>query len=328
MHRFIRYLLALTAALALQTQPITTAHAQPTYPTKPLRMVVGYLPGGAADNVARLVANKLGTELGQQVIVDNKPGAGSTLGTAAVAKSAPDGYTLLMGSTTGISSAPHLYKNLPYDPRRDLVPVALVAQMPQVLVVHPSVPATDLRGLVEWIKKGGTPVNYASFGNGTSAHLTMELLKNAAGLDLRHIPYKGSSAALTDVIGGQVLVAMDTFQATQPFVQAGKLRAIAMSGKARSSLAPQLPTFAELGYPAMTLGLWFGVFAPADTPRPIVDALTDALTRLMQTPGMRAQLAQQGAEPMLLTGVAARDFLGTDRAQWAEAARVSGARLD
>jgi tripartite-type tricarboxylate transporter receptor subunit TctC len=328
MHRFIKYLLSALAALALQIQLTAVALGQPAYPTKPIRMIVGYLPGGAADNLARLVANKLGAELGQPVIVDNKSGAGSTLGTAAVAKSAPDGHTLLMGSTTGISSAPHLYKNLGYDPRRDLVPVALVAQMPQVLVVNPSVPATDLRGLIEWIKKGGTPVNYASFGNGTSAHLTMELLKNATGLDLRHIPYKGSSAALTDVIGGEVLVAMDTFQATQPHVQAGKLRAIAMSGKARSSLAPQLPTFAELGYPAMTLGLWFGVFVPAGTPGAIVDKLTDAITRLMQAPGMQAQLARQGAEPMVLTGTAARDFLDKDRAQWAEAARISGARLD
>lgn len=314
-----------TATLLLLIGP---CFAQDAYPTKPVRMVVGYPPGGATDGAARIVANKLGPVLGQPVVMDNKPGVGSTLGTAAVAHAAPDGYTLLMGNTTAMSIAPHLYKKLGYDPRRDLVPVALIGRVPLVLFVHPSVPATDLKGLVELLKKSAGKYDYATFGNGSSAHLTMEMLKGSAGVDIRHVPYKGSSAAINDVLGGQVPLAMDTMQSTQQHFVAGKLRPIAMSGEERSTLAPELPTFAELGYPKMTLSPWYGVFVPAGTPGAIVEQLASAISRSMRTSDMQAQLATQGAELMVLTGAAARDFLDEDDARWAEAARISGAQLD
>ena len=327
MNRTLRFLIVATIASTLLTL-LAPALAQLAYPTKPIRMVVGFPPGGAADVAARLVANKLGPVLRQPVIIDNKAGVGSTLGAAAAAQSAPDGYTLLMGNTTAISIAPHLYKKLAYDPHRDLVPVALIGRVPLVLFVHPSMPATDLEGLIALLKKSGGAYNYATFGNGSSAHLAMEMLKQSAGVDITHVPYKGSASAINAALGGQVRVAMDTMQTTQPHFLAGKLRPIAMSGEARSSLAPELPTFAELGYPKMTLSGWYGVFAPAGTPAAIVEQLASAISRTVRTPDMQAQLAAQGAELMVLTGAAVRDFLDKDAARWAEAARISGVRLD
>jgi tripartite-type tricarboxylate transporter receptor subunit TctC len=327
MNQALKFLIVVTVASTLLLR-FAPCFAQDAYPTRPIRMVVGYPPGGATDVAGRLVANKIAPLLGQPVVMDNKPGVGSTLGTLAVAQAAPDGYTLLMGNTTALSIAPHLYKKLGYEPRRDLVPVALIGRVPLVLFVHPSVPATDLQGLVALLKKNPGKYDYATFGNGSSAHLTMEMLKLSADVDVRHVPYKGSSAALNDVLGGQVLLAIDTFQSAQPHFLAGKLRPIAMSGEARSSLAPQLPTFAELGYPKMTLSPWYGVFVPAGTPSAIVEKLASAISRSMRTSDMQAQLATQGAELMVLMGASARDFLDKDDARWAEAARISGAQLD
>ena len=327
MNKSLKFLILATAASTLLLL-FGPCFAQDAYPTKPIRMVVGYPAGGATDVTGRLVANKIAPLLGQPVVMDNKPGVGSTLGTLAVAQAAPDGYTLLMGNTTAMSIAPHLYKKLGYEPRRDLLPVALVGRVPLVLFVHPSVPATDLKSLIELLKKNPGKYDYATFGNGSSAHLTMEMLKLSADVDVRHIPYKGSSAAINDVLGGQVLMAMDTLQSAQPHFLAGKLRPIAMSGEARSSLAPQLPTFAELGYPKMTLSPWYGVFVPTGTPGAIVEQLASAISRTMRTSDMQAQLATQGAELMVLTGADARTFLDKDDVRWAEAARISGAQLD
>lgn len=326
MNRTFRFLV-LTAAASALLLAFGPSRAQTAYPIRPIRMVVGYPLGSPIDGSARLVATRLGAVLGQPVVVDNKAGFG-TLGTAAAARAAHDGYTLLMGSTTAMTIAPHLYAKLPYDPRRELVPVALVGRLPQVLVVNPAVPAADFKSLVELLKKSGGTLDYATFGNGSSSHLTMELLKKAARIDLRHIPYKSSVAAISDVVGGQVPLGMDVLQSARPHIESGRLRAVAISAEARSTMAPELPTLAELGYPGITLSPWVGVFAPAGTPDAIVQRLAQALTEVMAAPDMQAQLARQGAEPMLLTGPAARAFLDRDGARWAEAARVSGVRLE
>ncbi len=328
MNHSIRYLLLLFVAASLQVVFHPCRAQASAYPAKPIRLVVGYPPGGATDGAARLIAGKLGAALGQPVVIDNKPGAASSVGAAAVAQAAPDGYTLLMGSVTAISIAPHVYRKPVYDPRRDFVPVALVGRVPQVLVVNPSVPATDLKQLIELVRKGGGSFDYASFGAGSSAHLTMEMLKKSAQLDMTHVPYKGSGAALTDVIGGQVPMAMDTLQSTQSFIRSGKLRAIATSAEQRTILAPDLPTFSELGYPELTLSPWYGVFAPAATPPAIVEQLAAAITRATDSPELRSKFAGLGIEPIRLTGSAARSFLEEEHERWGEADRVSGAYLD
>ncbi|MGO4396317.1 Bug family tripartite tricarboxylate transporter substrate binding protein [Variovorax sp. M-6] len=327
MNRTLRFRILAAMALAPWATLASSALAEPVYPIRPIRMVVGYPLGSPIDGSARLVAERLGAALGQPVIVDNKAGFG-TLGTAAAARAAHDGYTLLMGSTTAMAIAPRLYSKLPYDPRRDLVPVALLGRLPQVLVVNPAVPAADLKSLVELMKKSGGTFDYATFGNGSSSHLTMELLKQAARVDLRHIPYKSSVAAISDVIGGQVPLGMDVLQSARPHIESGRLHALAISAEARSSVAPDLPTLAELGYPGITLSLWVGVFAPAGTPDAIVQRLAGALKGVMDAPDMQAQLAKHGAEPMFVSGPAAGAFLDRDGARWAEAARVSGVRLD
>jgi tripartite-type tricarboxylate transporter receptor subunit TctC len=319
---------SLIALAVLPALPHDSRAQSSTYPDRPIRVVVASTPGGATDGAARLLAARLSAEFGQPVVIDNRPGAGGTVGTAAAAQATPDGYTLLMGATTSMSIAPYLYRKLPYDPRRDFVPVALVGRVPQVLVVNPSVPATDLQALIALVKKGGGSIDYATFATGSSAHLTVELLKKAAQLEMTHVPYKGSGAALTGLIGGQVPIAMDTLQSVQPLVRSGKLRAIATSAEQRTSLAPELPTFAELGYPALTLSPWYGVFAPAGTPDYIVERLAAAVLRAMGASDMREKLANLGAEPMLLTGPAAHAFLDREAGRWAEAARISGAQLD
>lgn len=325
MSRTSRFLILATIA-ATSLGGAIEASAQPAYPTRPIRMVVGYPLGSPIDGSARLVAERLGAVLGQPVVVDNKAGFG-TLGTAAAVRAAPDGYTLLMGSTTAISIAPHLYDKLPYAPRRDLVPVALVARLPQVLVANPAVPARDLQSLVQLMKTSGGSFDYATFGNGSSSHLTMELWKKVAGVDLRHIPHVSSTAAITDVIGGRVPLGMDTLQSVRLHIESGRLRGLAVSADARAAIAPDLPTFAELGYPTVALSLWVGVLAPNGTPDAIVKQLAGALAAVMAAPDMRGQLAKYGAEPLSLTGPGALAELDRESARWAEAARVSGVRL-
>lgn len=320
------FILVSTASMLLTA--FTSSLAQAVYPVKPVRLLVGYPPGGVTDGTARLVGTRLAIAVGQPIIIENKPGAGGTLATAAVAQAAPDGYTLLMGSTSSVSIAPYIYKKLSYEPRRDLVPVVIVARIPQVLVVNPTVPASDFKSLIALLKKSDGKYDYASFGNGSSPHLTMELMKKATGLHIAHVPYKGNAAASTDVIAGQVPMMLDTLAQSLPHIQAGKLRALAITTEARFALAPDVPTFAELGYPQLTLSPWYGVFAPAGTPPEIVESLATEIERTMNTPDTRALMLKQGAELMLLAGKAAHAFLDKESQQWADAARISGARID
>jgi tripartite-type tricarboxylate transporter receptor subunit TctC len=328
MHHTRRFLILGVIVSSALAASLPSAAQQPSWPAKPIRLLVAFPPGGGGDVTARLVANKLGNALGQPVLVENRPGAGGTVGTAEAARAAPDGHTLLLGSASTISIAPHVYTKLTYRPRRDFVPVTLVQQGSQLLAVNPSVPAKDLETLVEVLKASNGSFNYASYGTGTSSHLAMEMFKRAAGVEINHVPYKGSGPAVTDLIGGQIPVGMSTFEGIDPHVRTGKLRALAITSPVRSTLAPDVPTFAELGYPALTLSPWYGVFAPAGTPDAVVQKLAAEIRNVVDTPDTRAQFAQLGAEVMLLDGQDARTFLAKDDAHWAEAARLSGAVLD
>jgi tripartite-type tricarboxylate transporter receptor subunit TctC len=273
-----------------------TAHAQ-SYPTRPVKLVVGFEPGGNTDTVARIVAQKLSERLGQQVIVENKLGAAGTIGTYEVARAAPDGYTLTMGTTTTHAIAPAAYTKLPYDPIADFEPIALVAIAPYMLVVNPTFPAKDLKEFISAVKSQPGKYNYGSAGQATTTHLVMATLANRAGLDMVHIPFKGNAPATTAVLGGQVEVLFGALPPLLPHVAAGKLRALAISSGKRSPSAPEVPTVAESGFPGYDMALWLGFFAPKGTPSAIVKRLESDLLQVARSPELKAMLEKQGLEP-------------------------------
>lgn len=317
-----------TAAIVAGLALCSGAMAQ-TYPTKPIRLVVGYTPGGATDGVARVIAAKLGPALGQSVVVENKAGGGGTIGTGQVAQAKADGYTLLLGTSSSISIAPFVYKTLSYNVQRDFVPITLVATVPQVLVMHPGFVRGGLPAVVQLAKKEPGKHAYGSVGNGSSTHLAMEMFKQKAGIDITHVPYKGSAPAETDLIGGQIPLALDTLQGALPYIRSGKSQALAISTAKRSRLAPEIPTFTELGYPGVSnLSAWYGIMAPANLPAPIAEKLAAEIEKIVRSPDTQAQLLQLGAEPTPLSGAAFAKFLDAERKRWGEAARVSGAQID
>ncbi|HEX4328070.1 MAG TPA: tripartite tricarboxylate transporter substrate binding protein, partial [Burkholderiales bacterium] len=244
------------------------------FPAHPVRIVVPFPAGGATDIAARLLAERMAADWKQPVTVDNRPGAGGNIGSDIVAKSAPDGYNLIMGVTGSHAINISLYARMPYDPVKDFEAISQVAVVPNVVVVHPSVPAASLAAFVALAKKEPGKLNYASLGNGTAAHLTMEMFKIAAGIDLTHIPYKGSAPAVADLLAGQVQAMIDGLPSALPHVQAGKLRALAVTSAKRSPAAPDLPTIAESGYPGFSADAWSGLFAPKGTPKAIVDKIS------------------------------------------------------
>ena len=263
---------ALVAALIA---PIADAHAAATssgeaYPTKPIRLIVAFPPGGSTDIIARLVGQKLGESLGQQVVIDNRGGAGGTIGTEIAARAAPDGYTLTMGTTSTHVIAAGVYSKLKYDPLKDFAPLTLVASTPYLLVVNPQVKANTLKEFVALAKSQPGKLNYASAGTGTTTHLAMEMLKTAAAIDAVHVPYNGNGPANTATIGGQVQALFGSMPAVLPQAKAGRLRPLAVGTAKRSPALPDVPTVAESGYPGFEVSLWLGFFAPAATPRPIV----------------------------------------------------------
>jgi tripartite-type tricarboxylate transporter receptor subunit TctC len=286
---------------------------------------VGFPPGGINDIVARVVGQKLTESLGQPVIVENRSGAGGTIGADAVAKAKPDGYTLLLGSVSNISMAPSQYKSLPYEPVKDFTPVALLAAAPNVLVVNPSFPVNSVKDLIALAKQKPGEISYASAGNGTSNHLTVELLKVLANIDLVHIPYKGDSPGITDVISGQVPMMFPTLPVALPQIKAGKLRAIAVSSSKRTALAPGIPTVAESGgLPDFAVSVWVGILAPAGTPKDIVDRLSGELTRIVQMPDVKDKLASLGAEPQPEDSAAFASYIRSETAKWSKVAKSAG----
>jgi tripartite-type tricarboxylate transporter receptor subunit TctC len=289
----IQYLAAGLAA-AFLAQP---ALAQ-SYPSRPIRLIVPFAAGGGNDNVARLVGKRLGEGLGQPVVVDNHPGAGGVLGAEAAAKSPPDGYTLFLGGVGSHAINPNLMKNLPYDPIRDFAPVELLAQAPLVLVVHPSVPARSLAEFVAYARAHPGKLNFASNGNGSSSQLAAVMFESMAGIDMVHVPYKGLSPALTDLLSGQVQLMFSSVVAILPHIKAGKVRALAVTGTKRLASTPRLPTIAESGFPGYEASSWYGILAPAGTPRDIVTKLNAELSKALSQPEVRNSLLAEGAEPV------------------------------
>src|SRR3989449_2717224 len=266
------------------------------YPSKPVRMVVGFPPGGGTDVVARILQPRLGELLSQPIVIENRPGATGTVAAGQVAKSAPDGYTIMMGHVSVNAIAPSLFANLPYDVNRDFAPIALAAAVPHLVVVHPSVPVKSLKDLVAYLKAQPGKLTFPSAGNGSMPHLAGEVFQSLAGVKLVHVPYKGSGQSMQDLLGGQHLVAFDTMPASAPHVRSGKLRALAVSSAGRLPAFPDVPTAEEAGLPGYRITTWYGVFAPAGTPAAIVHRLHADTVRAMQSPETRSKLEGVGAD--------------------------------
>ena len=319
---------ALLAAVACVVCASAAAQGVADFPKRPLRMVVPYPPGGSTDIVGRIIAAKLGDGLGQQVIVDNRAGAGGNVGTDAVAKSAPDGYTLLMSSVTTLAIGASLYARLPYDLNRDLEPVALVGSVPFVLLVNPAVPAKSIRDLMALAREKPGQINFGSAGTGTSAHFAGEMFKSLAAIDIVHVPYKGNAPAIADLIGGQIQMMFDFLPSAVPFIKSGKVRALAITPTRRSAALPEIPTIAESGIPAYDVLSYFGVLAPSKTPAPIVARLHAEINRIASLPDVRERYAREGVEPANDTQEHFRTYLSAEVAKWAKVVRDTGVRAE
>jgi tripartite-type tricarboxylate transporter receptor subunit TctC len=295
---------------------------------KQIRMIVPFPAGGPTDIVARPLAQMLGDALKAVMLVDNRGGAGGSLGADAVAKSAPDGQTLLMATVGTHAINPALYKNLSYDAEKDFAPIALVAMAPVAIVVHPSQPVASLAELVDLAKRMPGKLNYGSAGVGTPGHLTAEMFKAAAGIDIQHIPYKGSAPAVTDLLGSQIQIMFDPLQSVLSNVVAGKLRALAISSKARSSVQPNVPTIAESGYAGFETTAWWGVFAPAGLPDALAAMLATDVEAIVGSEAFRRQLEPLGVVPTVLSRKAFAEFQHSELTKWAKAVRDGGVRID
>jgi len=307
---FAGLVLALVAGAVLAQQ----------WPSKPIKWVVPFAPGGTTDILARTIGEKLSVTLGQPIIVDNKPGAGGGVGADQVAKSPADGYTIMGGTISTHAINASLYSNLPYDPVRDFAPITLIVRVPNMLVVNPELPAKDVRELIALLKASPGKYSFASSGNGTSQHLSGELFKTMTGVEMQHIPYRGSPPALADVVGGQVAMTFDNITTAWPLVKGGKLRALAVTTAKRSPIAPDVPTLAESGLPGYEIGSWQGVFAPAGVSTEIV--------RIINAPDVRQKLMDMGAEPAPNTPEEFAAMVKAEVAKWADVVRKSGAKVD
>ena len=295
-----------------------------SYPHKPVRFIVPFAPGGGTDIIARIIGQKLSESWGQPVIIDNRPGAGSTVGTALAVKAPADGYTLVMSSIS-LAFDTTIYKDLPYDPRRDLAAVSRVATQPNILAVHPSLPVKSLADLLAHARAKPGAINYASGGNGSGPHLATELLKMLAGINLTHVAYKGTGPALNDLLGGQVQMMIAVMVSTLPHLASGKLRGIAVTGATRSSSAPDIPTIAESGVPNYEFNTWYGIQVPAATPRPIVIQLNADVLRALQGADVRARFAAGGLEPLPSTPEQFNAMVRAEISKWTKVAAAIGA---
>ena len=324
----LRTLGVFCSVVAALVAPIAFAQGAASYPTKPVRLVVPFPAGGTTDILARAVAQQLSVGWGQQVIVDNRPGAGGNIGSELVAKAAPDGYTLLMGTVGTHAINPSLYAKMPYDHVKDFTPVVLVAGVPNVLVVNPSLPVHSVPELIAYAKANPGKLNFASSGNGTSIHLSGELFRTMTGVDMTHVPYKGSAPALTDLIGGQVQLMFDNLPSSLQFIRTGKLRALAVTSAARSTALPELPTLAEAGLPGFEASSWFGILAPAGTPKDIVAKINAAVGSWLASPEAKEKLLAQGAIAAGGSPDAFVKHIDAETAKWAKVVKASGAHID
>jgi tripartite-type tricarboxylate transporter receptor subunit TctC len=315
----------LTCALALTTLLPAFAGAQSTdYPTRPVRVLVAYPPGGSTDIAARLVSEKLAQALGQPVVVENKPGAGGTIGGQQVANAEADGYTLLFGSAAELSVAPVTMKNVPFETLRHFQPITLVGRVPFLLLTSSSAPPKNLKEFIAWIESQKGSASYSSFGNNTTNHLGGEAFKAAAGIDVTHVPYRGSAQSLTDVVSGQVQYTLDTVTAALPQVQGGRLRAIAITTPERLAALPEVPTASESGLPGFTAGTWFGVLAPAGTPQPVVDKLNREIVKVLALPEIQQAFLERGIQPVGNSPAEFGDFIRAEIERWTALAKRIG----
>jgi tripartite-type tricarboxylate transporter receptor subunit TctC len=314
------------AALALLAAPL--AFGAVPYPSKPIHFVVPYPAGGPLDTVARLLGAKVSESVKQPVIVENTPGAGGNIGADLVAKSAPDGYTILMGAVATHAINPTLYAHIPYDAARDFAPVTQVASTPNVLVVNPKLPVSSVGELIRYAKAHPGQLNYGSGSTGSAGHLAGELFDTMAGVKMVHVPYKGAAPAMQDLIAGQVQLMFDNFASSSGQIQAGRVRALAITTAKRSELAPELPTIAESGLPGFDISTWFGVFAPAGTPGAIVMRLHDEFANALHANDVREAMLRLGAEPVASTPAEFAAYIKAEAAKYARVIKASGARVD
>ena len=299
-----------------------------SYPVKPIRLIMAQAPGSASDVVCRLVGNKLGESLGQPIVIDARPGAGGTSGTEVAARSAPDGYTLMMATNSTHGANPALYAKLPYDAVRDFAPIIFVAATPYVLNVHPSLPVTTVKELIALAKAKPGQINYASAGNGSAQQLSGELLKSMAGIDMVHIPYKGSPPAITALIAGEVSMMFATITAIQPHLKSGRVRGLAVTTPKRSNLMPELPTISEAALPGFEMLSWFGLLAPAGTPAAIVTRLNTETAKVLALPEMKSALAAQGLEVTSGTPEQFGDYIKREIAKITKIAKAAGVKAE
>jgi len=298
------------------------------YPRKVIRLIVPFAPGGGNDTVARAIAQSAGASLGQSVVVDNRPGAGGMLGAQLAAKSPPDGYTLFLGGVGSHAVNPNLHARLPYDPVKDFAPITLIASAPSVLVVHPSLPARTLAEFTALAKASPGRINYASNGNGSSAQLAAVLYESMTGVRMVHVPYKGLAPALVDLLAGEVQAMFSSVVAIVPSIKAGRLRALAVTGRRRAALLPEVPTLDEAGVPGYEAGSWYGILAPAGTPQAIVAKLHEAIVRALAQPEVRERLVSEGAEVIGSTPEAFAAHITAELARMGKLIRDAGIRME
>ena len=312
---------ALIGAVLLLAPLLASAQS---YPTRGIRIVIPYAAGGAAGTVGRLLADKMSVSTGQPVIVDHRPGGGTIIGNNMVAKAAPDGYTLVMGTITSHAMLSSLSTRVPFDPEKDFAPISLITSLPFVLLAHPSVPAANVRDLITLARQQPGKLSFGSAGNGTSNHLAGELFKSIAKIDMLHVPYKGSAPALADLLGGQITTMFDLTPTALTQIAGGKVQAIAITSARRSSVAPNIPTMAESGVPGVEVVSWFGILAPAGTPAPIVNFLNAEIVKAMNAPDVRQQMAALGADVVTNTPQEFAAFISAERDKWAMVVKEAG----
>jgi tripartite-type tricarboxylate transporter receptor subunit TctC len=327
MHTFKASFAAICVGFAAICVPGSTL-AQAPFPNKPIRFVVPYPAGGPLDTIARLLGQKVAESTKQPVVVDNKPGAGGNIGADLVAKSPADGYTILMGAVATHAINPTLYASIPYDPVKDFAPITQVASTPNVLVVNPSVPASNVREFIAHAKANPGKLNFGSGSTGSAGHLAGELFKASAGVEMTHVPYKGAAPAMQDLVGGQIQLMFDNLASALGQVKAGRVKALAVTTAKRTALAPELPTIAESGLPEFDISTWFGVFAPAGTPRDALDRLHAEFTKALASPDVREKMLALGAEPVGSRPEEFAAYIRAERDKYARVIKASGAKAD
>jgi tripartite-type tricarboxylate transporter receptor subunit TctC len=301
--------------------PDPMALAADSYPTKPIRLIVPFPPGGPADALARIVGEKIGASMGKAIVVDNRPGAGGNIGMEMGAKAPPDGYTLVLAPAGNLTVNPSLYRAVPYDVERDFAPVTVLASVPNILVVHPSVPANTVGELVRYAKAHPGELNFSSPGNGSGAHLAGELLKSVAAIDMTHVPFNGIAPAVTALVGGQVQLMFAGAPSVLQHVKAGRLRALGVASLKRIAAAPELPTLAEMGFPGFDVTSWYGIVAPANTPKEVIARLQNEMSKALGEPDVREKLAGLGADAVANTPIEFAAMIKSETAKWSKIVR-------